>query len=314
MYRHRSGEETPARSARLSRRVAIVTGISVAIFSVVFLRLWYLQVLSGDEYRELANDNRVREVRVPAPRGDILDRDGKVLVTNRTQLGLQVVPDDLPKAGADRKQVLRGLSAVTGMTPQRIESEIEEVRRISPTSPVILKRGLGAGKVFFLRENQNRFPGVTVERVFTRDYRQGTIGAHLFGNVGEVTAEQLKLPRYSSLEQGDTVGQSGIEYEYDRFLRGKPGSSRTTVDALGRPKGELRGEPARAGDSVRLVGTTGTEHGQPVLEDPVVTGLGRSRIPSPTPTTTGRTGELDGRRMADESLCAPCSVGGLKCS
>ena len=252
MYRHRSGEETPARSARLSRRVAIVTGISVAIFSVVFLRLWYLQVLSGDEYRELANDNRVREVRVPAPRGDILDRDGKVLVTNRTQLGLQVVPDDLPKAGADRKQVLRGLSAVTGMTPQRIESEIEEVRRISPTSPVILKRGLGAGKVFFLRENQNRFPGVTVERVFTRDYRQATIGDHMFGNVGEVTAEQLKLPRYSSLEQGDTVGQSGIEYEYDRFLRGKPGSSRTTVDALGRPKGELRGEPARAGDSVRL--------------------------------------------------------------
>ncbi len=252
MYRHRSGEETPARSAMLSRRVAVVTGIAVAIFSVIFLRLWYLQVLSGDTYRELANDNRVREVRVQAPRGDIVDRDGKVLVSNRTDLALQVVPDELPKPGPERKQVMSGLSTVTGITPAEISDEIEAVRKVSPTSPVILRRGLGSGRVFYLRENQERFPGVSVERVFARDYRQGTIGAHLFGNVGEVTAEQLELPRYSNLEQGDTVGQSGIEYEYDRFLRGKPGSTRTTVDALGRPRGELRGKPARAGDNVRL--------------------------------------------------------------
>ena len=117
---------------------------------------------------------------------------------------------------------------------------------------MILRRGLGAGKVFFLRENQSRFPGVTVERVFAREYKQGALAAHLFGNVGEVTAEQLELPRYSTLEQGDVVGQSGIEYEYDRFLRGKPGSTRIQVDALGRPKGQLEGKPARAGDNVRL--------------------------------------------------------------
>ena len=252
MYRHRSGEETPASSSRLSTRAMVITGIAVAIFSVVFLRLWYLQVLSGDEYRDLANDNRVREVRVQAPRGDIIDRDGKVLVANRTDLALQVVPEDLPKPGPQRRQVMRGLSSVTGETPAEIEREIIEVRKQAPASPVILERGLGAGKVFFLRENQNRFPGVTVERVFARDYPQGSIGAHLFGNVGEVTKEQLELPRYSTLEQGDIVGQSGIEYEYDRFLRGKAGSTRTTVDALGRPKGQLEGEPARAGDNVRL--------------------------------------------------------------
>ncbi len=230
----------------------MITGIAIAIFSVVGLRLWYLQVLSGDDYRSQANDNRVREVRVQAPRGDILDRDGKVLVANRTDLALQVVPEDLPKPGPERKQVMQGLSSVTGMTPAEIEKEIVEVRKEAPASPVILERGLGTGKVFFLRENQSRFPGVTVERVFAREYKQGTIGAHLFGNVGEVTEEQLELPRYSALEQGDLVGQSGIEYEYDRFLRGKPGSSRTTVDALGRPKGQLAGQPAHAGDNVRL--------------------------------------------------------------
>ena len=252
MYRHRSGEETPARSSRLSTRVTVITGIAVAIFAVIGLRLWYLQVLSGDDYRNQANDNRVREVRVQAPRGDILDRDGKVLVANRTDLALQVIPEDLPKPGPERREVMRGLESVTGDSRAEIEREIVEVRKAAPASPVILERGLGAGKVFFLRENQNRFPGVTVERVFAREYKQGAIGAHLFGNVGEVTEEQLELPRYSTLEQGDLVGQSGIEYEYDRFLRGKPGSTRTTVDALGRPKGQLAGEPAHAGDNVRL--------------------------------------------------------------
>lgn len=252
MYRHRSGEETPARSARLSRRVAIVTGIAVAIFSVIFLRLWYLQVLSGDEYRSLANDNRVRETREQAPRGDILDRDGKVLVANRTELTLQVVPDELPKPGPERKAVLAGLETVTGKSPSQINGTIADVQKKSPNSPVILARGLGTGKVYFLRENQQRFPGVTVQRAFTREYKQGAIGAHLFGNIGEVTAEQLEQPRYSSLEPGDVVGQSGIEYEYDRFLRGKPGTSRTSVDALGQVKNQLRGRPARAGDNVRL--------------------------------------------------------------
>ena len=88
--------------------MTVITGIAIAIFSVVFLRLWYLEVLSGDKYRDLANDNRVREVRVQAPRGDILDRDGKVLVANRTELALQVDPEDLPKPGPERKAVLRG--------------------------------------------------------------------------------------------------------------------------------------------------------------------------------------------------------------
>ncbi len=251
MYRHRPDE--PPRTAALSRRASVLASIAIAIFAVIFLRLWYLQVLSGDDFREQANDNRVREVRVPAPRGNIIDRDGKVLVANRTDLALYVEPNDLPKAGSEqRRTLMRSLESVTGDTPQKMEREIAEVRAEAPTSPVVLERGLGAGKVFFLRENQDRFKGVTVERVFAREYRQGTLGAHLFGNVGEVTAEQLELPRYSGLEQTDTVGQSGIEYTYDRFLRGRPGASRFQVDALGRPTGQLGSKRAEPGDNVRL--------------------------------------------------------------
>ncbi len=252
MFRHGPDTQLPRNSPSLALRVTILTGIAIAVLSVLALRLWYLQVLSGDDFREQANDNRVREIRVQAPRGDILDRDGKVLVANRTVLALQVEPDDLPKPGPRRAFVMRTLEDVTGMTPPEIEAEIVAVRKEAPSSPVILKKGLGAGKAFYLRERQSNLPGVSVDRVFTRDYQQGTIAAHLFGNVGEVTAEQLEQPRYSGLEQGDSVGQSGIEYEYDRFLRGKAGEARTQVDALGNPTGQLASKPAKAGDSIRL--------------------------------------------------------------
>jgi penicillin-binding protein 2 len=252
MYLRRGEEQPPRKGSPLATRVTVLTGIAIAIFSVIGLRLWYLEVLSEDKYRDLANDNRTREVRVQAPRGDILDRDGKILVANKTELALQVLPEDLPKQGPERKAVFEGLEQVTGDTPAEMKAEITEVRKEAPASPVILERGLGTGEVFFMRENQDRFPGATVERVFVRDYKQGTVAAHLFGNVGEVTREQLELPRYAGLEQGDVVGQSGIEYEYDRFLRGKAGASRFQVDALGRPTGQLASERARAGDNVRL--------------------------------------------------------------
>jgi penicillin-binding protein 2 len=252
MYLRRPEEQSPRKGSPLAFRATVIAGIAIAIFSVVFLRLWYLEVLSGDRFREAANDNRVREVRVQAPRGEIVDRDGKTLVGSRTELALQVRPEDMPGPGPERRAMMNSLEEVTGSTRQEMEAEIAEVQKESPASPVILKKGLGAGKVFFVRENQQSFPGVSVERVFTREYKQGTIAAHLFGNVGEVTAEQLGLPRYGTLEPGDVVGQSGIEYEYDRFLRGKAGANRFQVDALGRPTGQLANDPAKAGDNVRL--------------------------------------------------------------
>jgi penicillin-binding protein 2 len=252
MYLRTPESEPERRTSPLALRVSILGGLAIAIFFVLFLRLWYVQILSGDKYRTEANDNRIREIRVQAPRGDILDRNGKVLVANRTELAVQVSPENLPPPGPERSRELRQLASVTEMKPREIRRALRDGDRAAPGGPVILKKGLGVDKVYYLRENQPRFPGVTVERVFSREYRQGTIAAHLFGNVGEVTAEQLKEPRYAGLKPGDQVGQSGIEYEYDRYLRGKPGTDRIQVDALGRPTAQLRNKPAEAGDDVRL--------------------------------------------------------------
>jgi len=217
MYLRREEAEPERRSSPLAVRISILTGIAIAIFSVLFLRLWYVQVLSGDKYRTQANDNRIREIRVQAPRGNILDRNGKVLVANRTQLAVEVNVDDLPAPGPARKRELNQLADVTGMSMDEVHKALQSGDRAAAGGPVILKKGLGVDKVYYLRENQSSFPGVAVERVFTREYKQGDIAAHMFGNVGEVTAEQLKEPRYAGLQQGDQVGQSGVEYEYDRF-------------------------------------------------------------------------------------------------
>ena len=252
MYRRTPESEPERRTSPLALRISILTGLAVAIFAVLFLRLWYVQILSGDKYRTEANDNRIREIRVQAPRGDILDRNGKVMVANRTELAVEVSPEDLPDPGRTRSRELHQLATVTGMTTREINNALKSPERAAPGGPVILKKGLGVDKVYYLRENQSSFPGVTVERVFSREYKDGVTGAHLFGNVGEVTAEQLKEPRYAGLHQGDQVGQSGIEYEYDRFLRGKPGTDRVQVDALGRPTEQLRSKPAEAGNDVRL--------------------------------------------------------------
>ena len=253
MYRRTPESEPERRTSPLALRISIITGIAVAIFAVLFLRLWYVQILSGDKYRTEANDNRIREIRVQAPRGDILDRDGKVLVENRTELAVQVSPEDLPPPGRDRSREIHLLGDVTGMTPREINKTLQDGNRATVAGgPVILKKGLGVDKVYYLRENQSSFPGVSVERVFGRDYPDGTLAAHLFGNVGEVTAQQLKEPRYAGVQQGDQVGQSGVEYEYDRYLRGRPGTDRLQVDALGRPTGQLRSRPAQPGDDVRL--------------------------------------------------------------
>src|SRR5689334_21159488 len=188
MYLRRDEVEPERRTSPLALRVSIITGLAVAIFAVLFLRLWYVQILSGDKYRTQANDNRIREIRVQAPRGDILDRNGKVMVANKTELALEVSPEDLPAPGPTRSREMHQLATVTGMTTVEIHKALQSPERAAPGGPVILKKGLGVDKVYYLRENQSSYPGVSVQRVFTREYKDGTVGAHLFGNVGEVTA------------------------------------------------------------------------------------------------------------------------------
>lgn len=253
MYR-RSDELGPQMSNRLALRIAIFGGVALALIAVLFFRLWFLQILNGEHYLAEAKNNRTREFRVSAPRGEILDRDGKILVSNRTSLALQVNPDKLPEDPRERRAELARLAQLTHSSLPRLRRTMREQLKLAPSAPVTLRRDVGSYLVFYMQENQDRFPGVTVQRVFVRRYTHGTFGAHILGNVGEISEQQLKQPQYRSLEPGDEIGQDGIEDAYDRHLRGAPGVTRIQVDAFGQPtrNGQLVSQPPVPGDNLKL--------------------------------------------------------------
>ena len=248
----RSDDRRPQMNSGFALRVAVLGGLALALFAVIFFRLWYLQVLSGDQYLADANDNRTRELRVGAPRGEIVDRDGNVLVGNRTSLALQVDPGDLPAEEKERRAELARLAELSGLTLDRVRKTMKEELTLDRNSPVTLKRDVPNELVYYLQENAAEFPGAEVAKVFVRRYPQGTLAAHLFGYTGEISEEELKQTRYRGLQAGDVIGKDGIEYEYDRYLRGRPGATRIQVDSLGRPKGELSVVDPVPGDTLRL--------------------------------------------------------------
>ena len=246
------GGRRPTLTPQLALRVAVIGGIALVAFAVIFFRLWYLQVLSGDKYVAQAQNNQVREIRVQAPRGEIVDRNGRPLVDNRPSLVLQVTPDRLPEERAERREVYDRLARVLGIRSRRIERTVEEQLRALPFSRATVKTDVSRPVLNYVLENRDRFPGVELEQVFLRQYPHQEVGAHLFGTVGEVSKEELKDERYRGVELGDRVGKSGIEYQYDRFLRGKNGATKLQVDALGNLRQELRDVAPVQGRQLRL--------------------------------------------------------------
>lgn len=250
----RSDERGPAMNKRLAVRLAIFGGVAIALFVILFLRLWLLQVLDGEKYLAEAKNNRTRSFLTSAPRGKILDRNGKVLVANRTSLALQVNPRKLPPGARRRHAELARLAELTHSTLPRVRRTMHKELRLAPAAPVTLRQDVGHDLVYYLQENQDRFPGVEVQRVFVRAYPDGAFGAHVLGSVGEINEEELKEPRYRGLQPGDKIGQEGVEDTYDRYLRGRPGLTRIQVDALGEPtpNGRLVSKPPAPGDNLKL--------------------------------------------------------------
>ncbi|MDQ4048170.1 MAG: hypothetical protein M3131_02140, partial [Actinomycetota bacterium] len=218
-----SDKRRPSLTPQLAWRVAILGGVALVAFALIFFRLWYLQVLSGNKYVAEARNNQVREIKVRAPRGEIVDREGRVLVDNRVGLAVKVSPLDLPRARGGRRVLYRRLAKVLRMTPGKVRKDVEEQLDALSYSSATVKQDVPLPVVQYILENQDDFPGVTVERVFLRSYPHREVGAHLFGTIGEVSKEEQQDQRYRGVDLGDRVGKDGIEGQYDRFLRGANG-------------------------------------------------------------------------------------------
>lgn len=226
-------------------RVAIVAGVAVVLFGVIFFRLWFLQILSSESFIAQANDNRLRSVKLEAPRGSIQDRNGKVIVQNRAGLAVGIRLMDVPSGELSaitkrlavelkvpEKRIRKKLEASTGVT----FAQLEEQSGSAGIDLVVIKEDVDRKVVSYLLEHKPSFPGVEVRRTYLRDYPQGELAAHLLGYVREISGEQLEEKHFKGYSAGDTVGQAGLEWTYDRWLRGKDGVAKVEVDAMGQPK------------------------------------------------------------------------------
>ena len=218
---------------RMVLRLAVLGVLVVAAFVALFSRLWFLQVLASEEYERFAQENRVRFVYSEPSRGRILDRDGRVLVNNRLSLSAtidkQVV--DEPR---ERQMVLGRLSEVLDIPVADLRRRLNDVT-VSPYKPVAVANDISEKQATYISVLSEKFPGVDTEELPVRRYPHGDLAAHILGYVGEISADELKEPHFKRVRPayapGDLVGREGVEYAYDRYIRGKPEIKRVIVNS-----------------------------------------------------------------------------------
>lgn len=264
--KHRPPSEDPSTGIRLG----VFLGIVVVLFGIIVFRLWFLQVLSGDHYVSLANDNRVRTVSLEAPRGVVKDRDGEVLVENRAGLSVGVLPMDL-KNGSD---VLARLAGVLDIPYEDIKAKVDKAKQQDPYRVVVLAEDVSeTPTVAYLKEHSLEFPGVRVQKSYLRSYPCGPFAAHILGYVGEISEDELNEERFRTLSAGAQVGKGGVESSYDSFLRGIDGRRQIEVDADGRPKQLLETDNPIPGNNLIL---TIDSQLQEAAEQAIVEGIERA--------------------------------------
>jgi penicillin-binding protein 2 len=226
--------------------------LAIGVFATLFLRLWSLQILNGEQLLRASQNNQLRDVRIQAPRGPILDRNGQMLVTNIPGLAVQVRITDLPKRRSARLREIRALARVVHLSAIQIGATIRRHRN-DPLTPVTVKQNVPRSLAFYLQERADDFPGVQVVKNFLRYYPHQQLAAHVLGYVSEISAQQLKSLSKKGYRGGDAIGQTGIESRYDPYLRGAAGLAQLRVDSLGRPIGTfVTKTPPRSGDALRL--------------------------------------------------------------
>ena len=245
-------EEPYRLTPKLAVRIGILGTIAVAVFAVLLLRLWSLQILNGEQLLRAAQNNQRRDVRIDAPRGPILDRNGLPLVINVPGTAVQIWQSDLPTRRGVRLREIRALARILELPVGQIGGTLRR-HRSDPLTPVKIKEGINKAQALYLNERAEDFPGVRVVSSYLRYYPHSELAAHVLGYVGEISEAQLKNQRKSGYLPGDKIGQSGVESVYDTYLRGTAGLSQFRVDSLGRPRSPAKTSILpHAGDAVRL--------------------------------------------------------------
>jgi penicillin-binding protein 2 len=228
------GGWAPALTPRIAVRIAILGGIAMALLGILLVRLWFLQVIAGEQYAERAEGNRLRTVVSEAPRGNIVDRNGTALVKNTIGENLIAQPRELQ--GQRRVAVLNRLSRVVGVPAAELIENVE-AGDDQPLEPVILARNVDPAVSQYLSERQRDFPGINLQQTYLRSYPEGPVAAHILGQTGRIGPQEIATYRRKGYQGDETIGKSGIEQQYEEFLTGTPGRAVVEVDAAGEPQG-----------------------------------------------------------------------------
>ena len=229
-------------------KLTIVQYAIVAILLVLLSGLWRLQVIGAQNYRTLAEQNRIRKVPILAPRGKLFDREGRLLVDNYPSVSCFLIREPGRDLRADFPLISRGLH----MTPEQLEATLKHYALAPKYEPIPLKQDITPDEVEFIEAHRDELPELETIDEQRRLYPRNGFAANLIGYVGEVSDDMLNDPRYAYYEPGDVVGKSGVEQSYDSLLRGQDGSQDIIVDSHGREVGILGREPAVPGQGLKL--------------------------------------------------------------
>jgi len=214
------------------------------IFVLLVLRLCQLQLIEGEKYRKIADENAARNIPAPAARGVIYDRSGVVVVENRPVFSVQVLPQLLASGNQARRQlILDRLSAIIG---EKIEF------KLSSDKPIIIKDNIKPETAFRIEEHKQELEGVVVTVRPVRYYPYGNLASHLLGYVGEIESDELARLKEEGYRMGDWVGKDGVEKYYDRLIRGINGGKKIEVDVYGTPTRLLEEAEPVPGADVKL--------------------------------------------------------------
>ena len=235
---------------RAGLRLKVLAALVVVMFAALTTRLWFLQVLAAEQFRNEANDNAVRIVEVPAPRGVIRDINGTELVKNKPR---QVLTVNRQQLGDDAERVLMELSRLVNIPADELGARLDDaLKRYYVFTPVPLVVGVSKNVALYVKEHHDDLPGVDVLTLPVREYPLGSVGAHVLGYLGQISKQKLKDPGFAGYKPGDLVGISGVEAVYEHDLAGTPGLTKYRVNSLGENLGQIGDLQPKPGNDVVL--------------------------------------------------------------
>jgi penicillin-binding protein 2 len=229
-------------------RLALTQYLILGIFLLLIFGLWRLQILHSDQYASMAEQNRVKEVPILAPRGRLLDREGRPIVDNYPSFSALLLRSQGKSVESNLDAIAEGLH----LDPTELKTKVKRLSAMPGYQPIFIKFDISPDELAFIESHRNEFPELDTITVHRRLYPKNGFMAHLIGYVGEVSEDMLNNPRYEFYNSGDVVGQSGVEAEYNDMLMGKNGSRRVLVNSKGKEVGELSDTPAIPGQPLQL--------------------------------------------------------------